>query len=102
MSEVRWFSHTNMDAGEREVSIGFDQSSDMARVYTSWPGWYEKLRRNPAAKLVHEDRTEDGLLLGAQFDIPVRCVSLRSGKKRLSREHVAAMQAGRKRAKNAA
>ncbi|HLW60648.1 MAG TPA: hypothetical protein VKV57_12085 [bacterium] len=67
------------EPGEREVVIQFDMASGgMALVFTSWPGWYSKFRRNPSARLLEVHRDEQGRLTGADFELPVALVSTRS------------------------
>jgi len=88
MTKERW---APAEPGEREVEvvIQFDMhSKGMAHVYTAWPGWYSKLLRNPSARLLEVDRDERGRLTGAEFEVPVPLVSIRS--KRRSAKKVGA------------
>ncbi len=67
------------EPGEREVVIKFDMAGGgMAQIYTAWPRWYSRLRRNPAARLVTEHRDAEGRLTGAEFELPLELVSIRS------------------------
>ncbi len=74
--KIRW---APAEPGEREVVIQFDMASGgIARVYTAWPGYYSRLLRNPSARLLEVHRDERGRLTGAEFEVPVALISIRS------------------------
>ncbi len=73
----------NLSPAERETVISWtDADGGSARVYTCQGPMLRKLAKHPAARLVETYRASDGTVTGVEYELPVSCVTLRSGRKR--------------------
>jgi hypothetical protein len=81
----------SLTAPERETVITFNDADDTATIHTHQRRIITKLPNNPAATK-SEDLTFDGTA-GAVFEIPADLVSLRSGRRKLTREQARAAAA---------
>lgn len=65
-----------LSKSERETTIVFSDSTEVAEVYTAQRPMITKLKRNPAATLIEEGRS--GTSPWARFEINASLISFRS------------------------
>ncbi len=72
-------------ASDRETNIGWTDADDgVATVYTCQPPMMRKLARHPLATLQERFTDEDGRVTGEAWHLPVECIAIRPGRRKLS------------------
>jgi hypothetical protein len=79
-------------AADRETTIGWtDADAGFATIYTCQPPMMRKLARHPLATLSARFTDERGRTTGEEWRIPVECIVIRPGRRRLSPAQKAAL-----------